>query len=268
MNGGFPDWAGFTAATATQELPGLLDAAEKAVAAVEAAAPETYEGFVWALGDATRALWRRWGMVAHMAAVMNSDDWRGVEASFQPKLVAFSLRVGQSRRLYDIAKGLLARLSSAPGGGDPTRVRILSKAVEAAELAGVGLDGAQKARFNEIQASLAKLGSDFRNAVVDATAAFKLEKDGKTYTIDDADYPETMKHCADRAVREALCRARATRAPENAPRIDEILALRREMAALLGFADYAALSLSSKCAPGVAAVREMVICTKKVVKFG
>ena len=197
-------------------------------------------------------------MVAHMAAVMNSDDWRGVEASFQPKLVAFSLRVGQSRRLYDIAKGLLARLSSAPGGGDPTRVRILSKAVEAAELAGVGLDGAQKARFNEIQASLAKLGSDFRNAVVDATAAFKLEKDGKTYTIDDADYPETMKHCADRAVREALCRARATRAPENAPRIDEILALRREMAALLGFADYAALSLSSKCAPGVAAVREMV----------
>ena len=253
----FPDWAAMTPERAAAELPGLLAEAEDGVAAIEASEPRTFEDLEWRLSDATRQLWERWGMVAHMASVMNSDAWRKVEEDFQPKMVAFSLRVGQSRRLYDQAKSVLAGMASA-GGGDAARIRILAKMVEAAERSGVSLDGEKKARFNEIQAELARLGSDFRNAVIDATAAFKLEKDGKTYTIDDANYPETMKHCADREVRERLYRARATRAPENAARIGEILALRREMAGILGFADYADLSLASKCAPGVAAVREMI----------
>ena len=59
-------------------------------------------------------------------------------------------------------------------------------------------------------------------------------------------------------MREALYRARVARAPENAPRIGEILALRHELAGLLGFADYAELSLAAKCAPSVAAVRAMI----------
>ena len=84
------------------------------------------------------------------------------------------------------------------------------------------------------------------------------EKDGKTYTIDDAEYPQTMKHCADREVRETLCRARSTRAPENTARIAEILSLRQEEAALLGYQDYAELSVSAKCAPSVAKVFAMI----------
>ena len=130
--------------------------------------------------------------------------------------------------------------------------------VQGAELAGVGLEGAKKERFNEIQMKLAKLGADFHNTVIDATAAFKYEKDGKTYTIDDANYPETMKHCADREVREKLYRARAARAPENEPRIAEILKLRQEEAEILGFKNYAEKSLATKCAPSVTAVMKMI----------
>ena len=256
---GFPDWAALTPELAAERLPGLLDAAERGVAAVEASEPRGFEDLEWRVSDAVRPLFDFWGMVSHMASVMNSDAWRRVEEDFQPKLVAFSLRVGQSRRLYEHSKAVLRGLGASRGGSaDAVRARILEKSIEAAERAGVGLDGAAKERFNEIQATLARLGSDFRNAVIDATGAFRLEKDGKTYTIDDANYPETMKHCADRAVREALYRARVTRAPENAPRIGEILALRREKAALLGYPDYASLSLASKCAPSVAAVRGMM----------
>ena len=130
--------------------------------------------------------------------------------------------------------------------------------VQGAELAGVGLEGEKKARFNEIQMQLAKLGADFHNAVIDATAAFKYEKDGKAYTIDDANYPETMRDCADREVREKLYRARVTRAPENEVRIAEILKLRQEEAGILGFANYAEKSLATKCAPGVAAALKMI----------
>ena len=252
----YPDWAGFSAEKAVAELPGLLAAAEKAVAAIEAATPTTYEGFVWALGDASRGLMRCWQAVSHMLGVMNSAAWRKVEEDWQPKVVAFSLRVGQSRKLYEIAKACRANLPDGPTA--TVRRRILDKMIQAAELTGVGLAGERQARFNEIQTRLAALGADFHNAVIDATGAFTFEKGGTTYTIDDANYVKTMKHCADREVHETLYRARATRAPENAPRIDEILNLRQEAAGILGFANYAELSLVTKCAPSTAAVMKMV----------
>ena len=251
----FPDWKDFTPEFAAAELPRLLDESEKSVAAIEAAEPKAYEDFVWPLDDATRGLWRCWGMVAHMLGVMNSEAWRKVEEEWQPKIVAFSLRVSQSKKLYEIARKLVdGRWTTT----NSTQRRILEKMVQGAELAGVGLEGAKKERFNEIQMKLAKLGADFHNTVIDATAAFKYEKDGKTYTIDDANYPETMKHCADREVREKLYRARAARAPENEPRIAEILKLRQEEAEILGFKNYAEKSLATKCAPSVIAVMKMI----------
>lgn len=246
----FPKWAEFTPAVATAELARLLAESEKTVAAIEASKPTTYETAVLALDDATRELWRCWGNVSHMTSVMNSADWRKVEADFQPQIVAFSLRVGQSRALYEALKAVKTT--------DPTRQRIVARAIQGAELAGVALSGAKKKRFNEIKAKLAKLAMDFSNAVLDATKAFKFKKGGKVYTIDDANYPETMKECADRKVRERLYRARSTRAPENTARIAEILKLRAQLAKLLGFKNYAELSLATKCAPDVSSVFAMI----------
>ena len=253
MRTDFPAWSAFTPAKAASDLPRLLDEAQAGVEALESASPRTYEDLVWRLDDLTRPLYETWGRLGHMVHVMNSADWRKVQEDFQPRLVAFCLRVGQSQPLYAAAKAI-----RESGVDDPVRRRILAHMVQEAELAGVGLAGKARERFNAIAARLAQLSSDFFNAVIDATNAFKFEKDGKTYTIDDANYPETMKHCADREVRERLYRARIVRAPENAERIREILALRREQADLLGFADYAALSLATKCAPSVAAVDVMI----------
>ena len=250
----FFDWGTFTPERADEELPRLLADIERDVSAIEASEPADYEQFVWRLDDAMRPLLRCWAAVSHMLGVMNSDAWRNVQEKWQRKIVELSLRVGQSKRLYEIAKSLL----SGSGVSDPTRRRVLEKMVQKAELDGVGLEGADRQRFNDIQARLAKLEADFHNAVIDATRAFKFEKDGKTYTIDDASYPETMKNCADREVRERLFRARVTRAPENAARIDEILRLRQESAGLLGFANYADKSLATKCAPSVADVMKMI----------
>ena len=256
----FPDWAAFTPEFARSELPRLLAAAEQGVAAVEASDPKTFEELEWKLNDATRPLWNAWGMVSHLNSVMNSEAWRQLEEDFQPQMVAFSLRVSQSKRLYELAKQVLfgLRLRSNRTAELAMRIRILEHSVRDAELAGVALVGAKKERFNAIQQRLAKLSMDFANSVIDAVKAFKFEKDGKTYTIDDANYPETMKHCADREVREKIFRARATRAPENAARIDEILKLRAELAGILGFANYADVSLATKCAPSVAAALKMI----------
>ena len=251
----FPDWAAFTPDQAAARLEAALPAAERGVAAIEAELPEGFEALEWRLDDAVRPLYETWGMVEHMLSVRNSDAWRQLETAWQPKLVAFSLRLGQSRPLYECAKRALA---AEKAGGTAVRVRILEHAVRNAELSGVGLEGAARQRFNAIEQELAQLGTDFANAVIDATKAFRFEKGGQTYTIDDAAYPETMKHCADREVRERLYRARATRAEANDARIPKILALRQELAGILGYADYAELSLTRKCAPSVAAVMAMI----------
>ena len=255
MKPDFPRWDLITPSFARSELDRLLVESERAVAAVEADASADYEKFVWALDDATRELWQMWGYVSHLLGVMNSQEWRDVQEDYQGKMVEFTLRVSQSEPIYARAKAVRAAMGD---GADKIRLRIVDKMIESAELAGVGLSGEKRKRFNEIQAELAKLGADFANAVIDATAAFKYEKDGKTYTIDDAAYMETMRECPDREVREKLLRARSTRAPENVARIREELALRRESAALLGFGSYADLSVASKCAPSVAAVFKMI----------
>ena len=255
----FPDWSGFTPDSAAADLPRQLAAAEKRVAEIEESNPTNFEELVWALNDATRELNLTWGMLSHMTSVMNSDEWRKVEEEMQPKMVAFGLRVSQSKAIYDATKRLFNEADSgADDASTRIRRRILEKMVQGAELSGVALEGERKSRYNEISQELAKLSMDFANAVIDATKAYKFEKDGKTYTIDDANYVEAMKHCADREVRENLYRARSARAPENEARIDRILALRRERAKLLGFASPAELSLATKCAPSVAAVMKMI----------
>ena len=248
----FINWNEVTPESVRAKLPALVESAEKAVAAIEKADNASYEALVWKLDDATHDLWSLWGETSHLLSVMNSDEWRKVEEEFQPAIIAFSLRVGQSKPIYEAAKKLLAVEK------DATRKRILAKMCEGAEHAGVALEGAAKERFNAIQTESAKLATDFSNAVLDATKAYKFEKDGKVYTIDDANYPQTMKECADREVRENLCRARSTRAPENTARIARLLELRAELATLLGYGNFAELSLSSKCAPSVKAVFDMI----------
>ena len=261
----FPNWGEFTPQKAAADLPRQLAAAEKRVAEIERSNPTDFEGLVWALNDATRELHLTWGMLSHMTGVMNSDEWRKVEEEMQPKMVEFGLRMGQSKAIYEAAKKMLKTYC---GGAEPSdagqkslaevRRRILEKMVQGAELSGVALEGEKKERYNAISQELAKLGMDFANAVIDATKAYKFEKDGKTYTIDDGNYFETMKHCEDREVRENLYRARSTRAPENLERLIKIRKLRQEKAEILGFKNYAELSLATKCAPSVAAVMKMI----------
>ena len=271
----FPDFPTMTPEAADEALPRLLADAKSAVDALEDRAVPTWDGFVRALDGATRPLWEAWGCVAHLLSVANSEPWRKVQEKYQQDMVAFALRVGQSKRFYELAKTTPAET--------PARKRILAKMALSAELAGVALPPERQKRFNGIQAELAQLSNDFRNSVIDATKAFKLvltkpeeveglpaqlkamlagegdpEKGPWTATVEDAVYVPFMKHSRNRQAREALCRARATRAPENAARIDRILALRKELAELLGFASYADMSLASKCAPSVAAVEKMI----------
>ena len=145
---------------------------------MEKNAPATWEGLVLALADAQRPLWRAWRCITHLLSVCNSEGWRKVQKKYQGDLVAFELRVGQSRRFYDRFKELKGQLEAEakanPSAQLACRIRILEKNMSSAELSGVALEGAKQKRFNEIQEESEKLEADYRDHVLDATKAFSV----------------------------------------------------------------------------------------------
>jgi oligopeptidase A len=105
----FPDWTNFTPQFVCDRLPKLLAQARASLGDIEKSSPSTFEELVWKLDDATRELMHTWGMLSHIASVMNTPRWRETQERFQPEIVAFSLSVGQSKELYNAAKAILAR---------------------------------------------------------------------------------------------------------------------------------------------------------------
>lgn len=271
----------------------LLENLAADFAALEASVSPTWEGLVEPLTRIEERLSWSWGIVGHLMGVKNSPELRAAYEEVQPALVQFATQMGQSKPLYDAFKQL--RASAEWDSFDPAQQRIVESSIREAELSGVGLEGAEKDRFNEIQQALAELTTKFSNNVLDATKAFSLTlttaedvdglppsllalaaqlaraagEEGATpeagpwrITLDFPCYGPFMQHSRRRDLREKLYRAFVTRASagdlDNNPNIEKILALRHEMANLLGYGTYADLSLARKMAPSVESIDKLM----------
>ncbi len=272
----------------------LLAALERERAALEEQLEPTWAGLVEPLEAISERLGYAWGLVGHLMGVRNSEALRDAHAAVQPEVVAFGLRLAQSRPIFEGLETL--RGSDAFASLEPAQRRIVDSLLRDARHAGVGLGSAERARFNEIQGELAELATRFSNHVLDATKAFGLvlrepeemagtpeslralsaqsarEDAGEAEATAEAgpwritlDAPVLMpflEHSPRRDLREKLYRAHVTRASEgaldNQPLIEQILALRHEMARLLGYPHFAALSVDAKMAPNVEAVEKLL----------
>ncbi len=271
----------------------LLACLEGELVKLEAAVRPTWAGLVEPLERLTDQLERSWGVAGHLMGVRNSDELRAAYETVQPDVVRFSTRLGQSRPLYQAAREL--RDGPAWADLDGAQQRILCAHLRDAELTGVGLEGAARERFNEIQLELAELQTQFSNHVLDATKQFSLVlrdpaeveglppsalalaaqsaaeagEPGATpeagpwrVTLDHPSLTPFLEHATRRDLRERLYRAHVSKASEgeldNAPLIERILALRAEQARLLGYPSYAAQSLASKMAADVASVERLI----------
>ena len=211
----------------------------------------------------------------------------------QPKVVEFGLRMGQSKPIYE---GLVAiRDGDEWGRLDDAQKRVIELKIRDAKHSGVGLEGMEKKRFNEISKRLSQLGTDFSNHVLDATKAYemiikdKAEIEGWPSTLKqltshgynqskktEESTPEEgpwrisleapvvvpfLRHSRVRAHREKILKTYVSRADkgdlDNKPLIMEILKLRKEKAGLLGYDSFAELSLASKMAPDIESVQRM-----------
>jgi oligopeptidase A len=271
----------------------LLQDLEAELTQLEAEATPTWDGLVeplMALGD--RLSWS-WGVVGHLMSVRNSPELRDAQQAMQPAVVTFVTRLGQSRPIYQGHKAI--REGAEWARLDAAQRRIIEANLREAEQAGVGLEGAARDRFNAVQLELAELSTQFANHVLDATNAVaftftqpeevaglppsarslaaqmaRLAGDESAtaeagpwrITLDIPSYLPFMQHSQRRDLRETLYRAYVGRAAsgdfDNTPILRRILALRQEMAQILGYDTYATLSLASKMAPDVAAVEALL----------
>src|SRR5690606_32999518 len=150
----------------------LLARAEVAVKQAEAVSPVTWDSFVRPLEDATERLWRAWGQVSHLQAVVNTPELREAYNANLPRVTRFASALAQNQALYAQYRALAA--SPEYAGYDATRRKVVDNALRDFRLGGAELDEAARQRFAAIQEELAALSARFAQNVLDATDAFAL----------------------------------------------------------------------------------------------
>ena len=245
------------------------------------AADPSWDGLVLALDELGARLGQAWSPVSHLNAVCNSAELRAAYEACLPKLSEYWTEIGQNQPLFQAYQTLAA--SPAAAGFDVAQKTILEHALRDFRLSGIDLPAEQQKRYGEIQMKLSELASSFSNQLLDATQAWtkhvtdeaaldgltdsakaQMQQaaeakglDGWLISLEFPSYFAVMTYANDRALREELYAAYCTRASDqgpnagqndNGPVMNEILALRQELAKLLGFGNYAELSLASKMA--------------------
>lgn len=276
-------------APAIEHLLGVCDIA--VTQAVDAKTPATWLDLVEPLEDATEQLGRSWGVVSHLNAVADTPELRAAYGAMLPKVTAFFASLGQNLALYQRYKEL--RNSSAFESLSIDQRKVVENSLRDFRLGGAELPDSQKPRFAQIQDEQAILAKAFSDHVLDATDAFVhvvtsiddlagLPEDviaaaadtakqkgleGWAFTLHFPSYYPVQQYAENRSLRRLLYEAYVTRASElavqygrgqlewdNTQNMIDQLRLRDEEARMLGFANYAALSLAPKMARDVAEV--------------
>ena len=244
-------------------------------------ATPTWESLIEPMDEWHDELRKAWSPVGHLNGVLHSDELREAYNACLPLLSQYWTEFGQNEDLFK-AYDALKNSPEFDNLSVPQKTAI-NNALRDFRLSGIDLPADKKARYAEIQQQLSKLTSKFSENVLDATAAWtkhitdaseldgvpesglgllaqqaqQRELDGYVITLDFPSYMPIMSYCTNRELREELYTAFVTRASDTGPNAGEfdnsqnmkdIMALRYELATLLGFDNYAEYSVATKMA--------------------
>jgi oligopeptidase A len=236
-------------------------------------------GFVEPMEELEDRLSRVWSPVSHLNAVVNSEALRGAYNACLPKLSEYATEMGQNERLFKA----YASVSRQARQLTQAQQKLLQNALRDFRLSGVDLPAQQKQRFGEIASRLSEITAKFQENLLDATNAWKKivsdesqlagmprsaldlaaqtaqqrDEKGWMLTLEFPSYFPVITYADNRDLRREMYEAYATRASDQGPNagefdnsavMEEILALRHELANLLGYDNYAAYSLATKMA--------------------
>ncbi|MEZ4443414.1 MAG: M3 family metallopeptidase [Polyangiaceae bacterium] len=266
----------------------LLAEAEAAKAALEQSeGPHTFDSCLLALEAITRRLGRAVRIVGHLEGVATTPALREAFNEAQPRVSAFSSSIALSEGLWRVVRDY-AETDDAKALTGPSK-RFLDKTLSYFKRHGAELDEAGKERLAAIDVQLTKLTLRYAQNTLDATNAFELLVDDETklaglpesakaaarqsaeqkghtdkwrFTLQAPSYIPVLTYLDDTVIRERLYRAMSTRATagerDNRPILLEILALRKERAKLLGYADFADLVTEERMAKSGAKARAFI----------
>jgi oligopeptidase A len=271
----------------------LADAAAAVERAALPVTPASWADVVEPVERATEPLSRAWSVVGHLNAVADTPELRAVYGENLPRVTEFWSSVGQNLALYEKYKALNASGDFSSLTGERKKIlsnALRDFRLSGAELPED--QKPHFAELQERQAALSKAFSDHvldaTNAyayVVEAGDEAQLaglpedvieaakeaaEREGKTgykFTLHFPSYFPVMQYSENRAMREAIYRAYVTRASELGPQygqgktewdntevLAEQLKVRAEEARMLGYNNFAEVSLAPKMAESPAQV--------------
>lgn len=241
----------------------------------------TWESLALPLEELNDRLSQAWSPVSHLNGTMNTPALREAYQACLGKLSDYGTWLGQHEGLFNAYQAL--KDSPAFGELDHAQRRSVDNTLRDFRLAGVDLPADEKRRYGEIQSRLSDICNTYSNHVLDATQAWHKHIDdaaaldglsesaldtlkanaeaksvaGYRITLDSPSFFPVVTYAHDRELRREVYTAFVTRASDqgpqageydNAPVIEEILALRFELVQLLGFDTYADFSLATKMA--------------------
>jgi oligopeptidase A len=240
--------------------------------------PYTWENLIAPLEVAENSMERLWSPVSHMNSVVNTPELRDAYNACLPQLSEYSTAMGQNKALFQAIKAVRNQGDAL----DAAQKKSLDDAILSFRLSGVDLAGDKQKHYKEINSRLSQLSADYSDHVLDATTAWfkhiekqsqlqglpdsalamaaqaaqQRELKGWVISLDFPSYYAVITYADDAELRKTLYRAYSTRASDlgddlsldNTHTMQEILKLKAEKAALLGFANYAELSVATKMA--------------------
>jgi len=245
-----------------------------------AQADPTFASLVVPVEELSYRLSRVWSPIGHLNAVANSTEMRQAYNECVPLLTAYSSELGQNTALY---AGYAHVFEHEGDSLDSSQRKLLENALRDFRLAGVDLPADRRDRYREAVQRLAQLATKFSENVLDAARAYtrsvtdrsELEglpdsavdraaadaretgQAGWLFKLDQPTYMTVMANAANAQLRRDIYEAWLTRASElgpsggrfdNNPIMAEILALRHELAQLLGFNNFVDYALATRMA--------------------
>jgi oligopeptidase A len=254
----------------------IAEASQRLEAIAQESGARTWENTMQALDELTEPLDRAMAVARHLEAVATTPEQRAAYNKVEPLASAFYAGIPLHDGLW---RALLAYAETAEAQSlSGARKRFLEKTLQAFRRHGAGLPPEKKKQLEAIDVELAQLTTRFAENVLDSTSRFEVivtderhlaglpptavemaresaaskGKAGWRFTLQQPSYVAVMTYLDDGSIRERMYRAYQTRATsgehDNRPILPRILELRRQKAALLGFADFADFVLEDRMA--------------------
>ena len=241
----------------------------------------SWDNLVVPLEEREDRLNKCWSPIRHLHSVADNEQLRKAYNSCLPKLTDYSTDLMQNQHLYQAYRQIAD--SEEFANLNHVQQKVITNALRDFQLSGVALEQAKKEEYKRVQQDLSALETKFEENLLDAThawtrlvsdkntltglpdsaleqaaqAAREKKQEGWLFTLDFPSYYPVMQYAEDATLREQIYTANVTRASDQGPgthewdnskNMEQILALRKQKACLLGFANFADYSLARKMA--------------------